>query len=186
MDAAQLDNLVRETISAEPHPPRPVPRWALLEHSLLNAPALAVIAVGAVTLWVVSRFTFTGQLAPGQGSQLTVFSVLLGALGLGLIGLPLLTYLRLVRTLRHGVRVVARVTELEPPDMPDTVAELDAGAPRPPRRVRGYRLVEHPAGLFEEPFELEADWAGQLDVGSEVDVIAHPQRPRVLVALGLR
>lgn len=183
MDAVQLDNLVRETISAEPDPPRPVPRWALLEHSLLNAPALVVIAVGVVTLWVVSRFTFTGQLAPGQGSQLTAFSVLLGGLGLGLIGLPLLTYLRLARTLRHGLRAVARVTEL---DLPDTPAELDAEARRSSRRVRGHRLVEHPAGLFEEPFELEAEWADQLAIGTEIDVIVHPQRPRVLVALGLR
>lgn len=186
MDAAQLDNLVREAINATPDPPRPVPRWALLEHSLLNAPALAVIAVGAVTLWGVSRFAVTGQLAPGQESQLTVFSVVVGGLGIGLIGLPLLTYLRLARILRRGVRAVARVTELEPPDAPDTVAELDAEAARTRRRVRGHRLVEHSGGLFEEPFELEADWSGQLDIGSEIDVLVHPQRPQVLLELGLR
>lgn len=183
MDAAQLDRLVREAISAEPDPPRPVPRWVLLEHSLLNGPALAVIGVGAVTLWAVLRFSGAGGLAAELGAQGTVFPVVLGTLGVGLIGLPLLTYARLARVLRHGVRTVARVTELDMPDAPsDAAAHRHAAGGG---RVTGHRLVEHPAGLFEEAFATDAEWGDALVPGSEIDVVVHPRRPRVLLELGL-
>lgn len=182
MDAAQLDRLVRQAISAEPDPPRPVPRWVLLEHSLLNGPALAVIVVGAVTLWAVAALTGGDQIPAGQQSQLTVFAVVLGCLGVGLVCLPLLTYARLARVLRHGVRTVARVTEL---DMPDTAPAPDGQRTAGDRRVTGHRLVEHPAGLFEEPFSTDAQWGDALVPGSEIDVIVHPRRPRVMLELGL-
>lgn len=189
MDAAQLDRLVREAITAVPDPPRPVPRWVLLEHSVLNGPALAVIAVGAITLWAVSQLA-GGDLVGDQDTQLTVFTVVLTALGVGLIGLPLLTYARLAHVLRHGVRTVARVTELDMPDTPPAGDDADTAAPRrhgrtPSRRVTGHRLVEHPAGLYEEPFATDADWADALMPGSEIDVVVHPRRPRVLLDLGL-
>jgi hypothetical protein len=181
VDATQLDQVVRETLAADPDPPRSVPHPVLLRHSLLNAPAVAVIVVGVVTLGIVGRFTLTGELAPGQESPVDAFSVLLAALGLGLIGLPLLTYVRLARSLRRGVRVVARVTELE---VADTPAEVERASAR--RRVRGQRLIEHPQGLVEEPFAFDVDWAGDLTVGSEMEVLADPQRPRALLELGSR
>lgn len=183
MSAAPLDQLVRETLAAEPDPPRSVPHRRLLRHSLLNVPAVAVVVVGAATLGLVGRFTLTGELAPGQESPVDAFSVLLAALGVGLIGLPLLTYLRLARTLRRGVRVVARVTELEVPDTPAEAVD-DRAAAR--RRVRGQRLIEHPEGLVEEPFAFDSDWAGDLVTGSEMEVLADPRRPRVLLELGSR
>lgn len=189
MDAAQLDRLVRESISAEPDPPRPVPRWVLLEHSLLNGPALAVIAVGAGTLWAVSSLSGAAELVGGPGSQPTAFTVVLTALGVGLIGLPLVTYARLAHVLRHGVRTVARVTELDAPDTPAKAqagpADAEQGRAGTRRRVTGHRLVEHPVSLFEEPFSSDAEWAEALMPGSEIDVVVHPRRPRVLLELGL-
>lgn len=178
MDAAQLDRLVRETVAARPDPPRPVPHWALLEHSLLNGPALVVLAVGALTLLGLSQFVGNGELAPGQDSDLTTFALVVGGLGVGLIGLPLLTFGRLVAMLRRGRPATARVLE---------VAPADTVAASPHRRgVVGQRLVECATGLFEEPFHVDQPWAGELTEGTELTVIVHPRRRRVLYELAPR
>lgn len=174
MDAGELDLFILEVVDAQPATPRDFDRGPLLVHCTLNAPSALMLGLGAVTLGIVSRFTFTGALAPGQSSPITAFAVVMGALGIGLILLPFATYVRFVAVLRDGVLTTARIVEAQP-------AEDDVVAAIPHRpAVVGRRVVEHPSGPFEEPFTSTAAYAPALLPGVEVAVLVHPHHPRVL------
>jgi hypothetical protein len=174
MDAEELDRFILETVEAHPDPPRPVDRGPLLLHCTLNGASAVMIFAGVVTLLIVAQFSFTGRLAPGQASPISMFHVVMGGLGLGLALLPFLTFARFTSVLRNGVLTTARIVEVEPADA------VDAPRTAPGTRVVGTRIVDHHLGPFEERFSSDADFAEVLLPGVEVGVLVHPHRPQVL------
>jgi hypothetical protein len=178
MNAEELDRFVAEVVERSPETPRDFDRGPLLVHCTLNLPSAVMIAAGVATLSIVARFSFTGELAPGQVGSITAFHLVMGGLGFGLILLPLLVYARFVGVLRRGVLTTARVVESQAIDR-----EVDApGAPA--HRVVGRRIVDHPLGAFEQPFRSDRPFAPALLPGVEMGVLVHPRKPLVLRDLG--
>jgi hypothetical protein len=174
MNAEELDRFVVETVQRSPETPREVDRGPLLVHCTLNVPSAVMIVAGVATLSIVSRFSFTGALAPGQEGTITAFHVVMGGLGIGLALLPLLVYARFVSVLRHGVLATARVVESQP-------VRRHAAAPDAPKDgVVGRRIVDHPTGPFEQSFRSDAGYAPALLPGVEMAVLVHPRKPMVL------
>jgi hypothetical protein len=174
MEADELDRYVLDVVEQQPDPPRTFDRGPLLAHCVLTVPAAVLVAAGATTLSIVARFTFTGDLAPGQGSSVSMFSLVMGALGVGLVALPLVTYLRFTAVLRHGVLTTARVVASEPAGRHGAPSDAPAGG------VVGTRIVEHPLGPYEERFRSDAAYAPALLPGVDLAVLVHPRRRVVL------
>lgn len=174
MHAEELERFVLDVVDAQPDPPRDFDRGPLLVHTTLNLPSALLIGIGVATLTIVSRFTFTGELAPGQSSPVSAFSVVMGSLGVLLALLPLLAFARFVFVLRHGVLTTARVVESEPARRYGAAPDAAAGS------VIGTRIVEHPRGAFEERFRSDADYAPALLPGVDLAVLVHPRKPQVL------
>jgi hypothetical protein len=175
VNADELDRFILDAVEGEPQPPRRgFDRGALLVHCTLNLPSAVMLGAGVVVLLIVGQFSFTGRLAPGQDSPISMFHVVMGGLGVGLALLPFLTYARFASVLRNGVLTTARIVDVEPADTP--------GAPRsaPGARVVGTRIVDHHLGPFEERFSSDAEWVEVLMPGIEVGVLVHPSKPQVL------
>jgi hypothetical protein len=174
VDAEQLDRFVLDVVDEQPSTPREFDRGPLLVHCTLNLPSALLTGVGVATLTIVSRFSFTGELAPGQTSPISAFHVVMGSVGLLMVLLPLLTYARFAGLLRHGVLTTARIVESQP------ARRYGAAPDTPLTSVVGTRIVEHPLGAFEERFRSDADYAPALMPGVDLAVLVHPRKPRVL------
>jgi hypothetical protein len=177
MNTEELDRFVTDVLEESPDPPRYFDRGPLLIHCTLNLPSVFMIALGAGTLSIVSRFSFTGELAPGQETSFTAFHLVMGGLGLGLMLLPFLTYARFSSVLRRGVLTTARIVDSEP--------SRRYGLPEAPRTsVMGGRIVDHPEGAFEQQFRSDAVYAAALVAGVDMAVLVHPRKPLVLRDVG--
>jgi hypothetical protein len=180
VDASELDRFILDTVEADPQPPREIDRGALLVHCTLNLPSAVMLGTGVVVLLIVAEFSFTGRLAPGQDSPISMFHLVMGGLGLGLAVLPFLTYLRFATVLRTGVLTTARIVEVEPAEAPGAPPAAAAGAAAAAARVVGTRIVDHHLGPFEERFSSDAAWSEVLVPGIDVGVLVHPYKPQVL------
>ncbi|GEM_PF-6468791 len=170
-----------------------MPHWALLERVVLTVPSLALMLMGGVLLWALWQVGGTPEPTPGALDALDaetgdpgpvdgddvrpvgapgLLPWLLGAVGVGLLALPLVTWWRQVRVVREGLVVTGRVIQAEPLIRRDNV----------PVGTVGVRRVDHPLGTFDEPFRSRPS-EHDPDVGTIQTLLAHPHRQRVWLEL---
>lgn len=178
MPSTTFDRYVDELVRSQPEPPRD-PSWReLLLNSYSDRVALMLVAFGVA---IALAGALTAMVAIGPLWQRAILFVV-GGIGLVLFaGAPALRAFRYLRALRSGIRVLAEVitvTWTAPGIRPPTIEAGSNGM------ARGVRRVQHPAGDFEEPFEIDKPWALGLMPGDELLLLADPKRRRVLVDVG--
>lgn len=172
--------LLRDQVRRHPRPPRPVPFGPLLKRVLTRRDSLILMGLGAAALlFVVGWIGWTDPVGPASWVVAALFLVL----GVVMLAAPVVFFRRSSHALRHGLVREATVHELwfHPPGETDVTP-----AARHNGFAWGMRVVDHPRGHFEDEFECDAAWAGDLEEGSTVRVLVHPTRKKTLLSLGPR
>ena len=169
--------IVRRAVAAKPDPPRIAPTRALLSASYGSTSGKSLVGMGIILVAVGVLFAV---IAVTDDIGFVWFALAMGALGLFMIVVPTLPARRAARAIRTGVRIEGEIVDIayRPPGPGATIDALTNGF------ATGRRRVLHPRGVFEDTFETDATWAGQLRPGSRIELLADPLDQRVLVDLG--
>lgn len=169
--------IVRQAVAAKPDPPRIAPTRALLFANYRSTAGKSLVGMGIIMVAVGVLFAV---IAATDEPLFVWFALAMGALGLFMIVVPTLPARRAARAIRTGVRIEGEIVDIayRPPGPGATIDAFTNGF------ATGRRRVLHPRGVFEETFETDAAWAGQLRPGSRIELLADPLDQRVLVDLG--
>jgi hypothetical protein len=174
-----VQEYARETVFAQPNPPRRVSLWTLVARSYASTTGKVVAGVGlALGSPVIAIAVFFG--GPWTIARITLL-VLSTLVTVAASGSPGLYGWRMWGALKNGTVAraeVIRVTFSGPSLRPDTIDAQRHGMARGTWRVDGLD------GRFDASFECDASWASQLQRGTEVQLIIDATRPRVLLDLG--
>lgn len=169
-----------DLLAKQPDPPRQVAPQAVLRLFLGQTSTIVMVCCAVIAFVFGIVINITGGM-PGQPITVSDRCVGVGAFAFALLTTVILlsgfrSYLLAARRGRRGFAVTLEMSRTEPGDS-RSLSALKYGT------ATGTRRVTLASEVFESRFTISRPWISLLHPGSQVEVLVHPKRQRVLITV---
>lgn len=177
MAKSEFIQYAEQLVRRQPLPPRDFDWW-YSRHLMTSIVTIGPLVLGCIIIFGVLA-TITSSTSSLNLFGIILFSFLLFG-GLFFVAAPLFYIWRWFLALKWGRLEYAQIIELSmaPPGSRSTIESIEHGA------AKGRWVVLLQGGQFTENFFVDEWWSQSLHVGSNVRVLVHPRKPKVLMPIG--